>query len=533
MKKTKILSGLLIASLTAFASCSSRNQNSSGTSGGYGYTVIGNGLYIGTGTGHVRLVTNQGTSLISPFNTSIYGAVYYSNGDYTEDQLTELDTLFRNRFAYYHALTDRHYYYRYFDDVDAKNDDRSYITNVKVINDSYGKEEAIEVDEYLYDLLYTSYQFSLASEGKFNMFLGTLNDIYEEKISSVGVNESALNTALSYANHFYFSDDFNQEEIESTLSLIPTTVEEIRNAISFDEEKKTVTLHTFTNDEGVTADKLEISLGGNGKGFATEKIADEIESMYPDISLLINSGTSSVKVVGERPDGVSWAIRLTNPLYQEFMYINQNDSNLYNPYEVAIQPSGSFNLSTSGYYEQYFYVYDESQDTYLRRMHIIDPSTGYSASYFDQVSVFLDDCGLADMYTTALMNTTSVDEAYALYNALNETYNQEDSGLILCYKGVSSSDDSLYSYKHSQLSNLSSYNLPKTLLSDGTTYEGDYSDVSSSQFSSSLSSPSRSFKEYYAVSASIYSLVSLISTSDSSITHADNILAQIKGIANV
>ncbi len=447
------------------------------------------------GGGEIRVID---ADFVSPFDTSITGSLYYYQNDYTESQIKDIEDTFKNDFVLYHALSDRHYSYFY-------NDTQEVITNIKTINDSYGNEEEITLHPYLYNLLKTSYEFSLNSNGKFNLFLGTLNDIYETKLDTVreDVNQSTLDSVFEYSTNLYFShfSETEMSEISETVKTIPQNKSEMEGLLTFDDTKYSVVFHKYEK-----ADKLSISLGGNAKGFATEYVAKELKEKYPDISFLINSGYSSIKTIGTRPDSNEWKIRYDNPSYYEQALSRENP---YYKNEVKIQWTGSFDLSTSGYYNQYFYEYDKNENTFLRRMHILNASDGYSSSFFDQVSVIMDDSSLADMYTTALMNTYSVEEAYSLFESLNQIYQKDDVSLLLCYKAKKDSLDH-YSYSLDDYDTLSSSHLPISTLSDGSEYQGDYSTLSSSDLKDVKSKYNPSFREVYLMNDTLYSKASLM-----------------------
>lgn len=444
------------------------------------------------GAGDIRVV---GSDFVVPFNTNISGNLYYYEGDYNKAELSSIQTEFKDSFIRYHALSDRHF--DYFDY--SESEEGVKINNVKVINDSYGTEEPVVVEPFLYDLLKSSYEFTLNSNGKFNMFLGSLTEIYEEKLNALELEtKSALDASFIATTDLQFShmDDSMKERIDETLASIPHTKEELEGLLTFSDEDHSVTFHRYEQDQG---NKLQISLGGNAKGFATEYVCNALKDEKEDIALLINSGFSSIKVLGTRPDSNAWNIRYNNPIFNENLFINKHN---INPYEVTLSYLGGFNLSTSGYYNQYFYEYQNGN--LIRRNHIINPQTGYSESYFDQVSVFLDNAGLADMYTTSLMNCTSVDEAVSLFNQLNEIYGEEDAELLLCYKADKNDISKQFSYSMSDISNLSSYNLPIVTLEDGTKYTGDYSDITAKDIMRSESKFNPDYQMVYALSSGLY-----------------------------
>lgn len=475
---------------------------------------------IGSSMGDIRFVPIEGepTLVLTPFNTSIVGNLYHYEDTYTESELEAIKEKFDFDMQYYYALSDRHYDY-------TVNGEK--IVNLKTINDS-PRGVPIPVDPFLFELLQESYEFSLnTADGDgnllFDIFTGNLNDYYEEKLDTLG-KKTSLDMALYLANNVEFSSDVDLAEIESIVARTPVTKEEAEGLLEFDEENSTVTFNSFVKD-GERIDDIAISLSAVSKGFATEWISDAFLEEYPDISLLINSGTSSIKAVGKRPDGKEWNIRLTNPLYSEARVSPVG----LNPYEVSFAKKGAFSLSTSGYYEHYFYVFDPEQDQYVRREHILYPKTGVSTSFFDQVSVFNDDAGLADMYTTTLMLASSIDEAVSLVERLDAIYGL-DTKMILLFKSEEGSPLEPYQYSLSDVEDLSPNGLPQVYLKEDAEYAGnaiveidgekvyigDYTDLKTSDIDrqkGSVSQRRRKCFETYWVSADIYGDFSYIEDS--------------------
>ncbi len=404
----------------------------------------------------------ESDELITPFNTYFQTSLYCYEGDYSSSQIDKMKEDYQEKICYYHALSDRHYYYDY---------DEKRINNIKVINDSYGKEEWIQLDPYLYDLLKRSYQFSIDSDGKFNIFLGEINDVYEKKLSEIhsSLNVSDEDKKLMDVTGLYFSS-FTEEEkddIKKYVSYLPS-LEEMKSMLSFDDDTNQVIFHALYDSDGKQK-KIQISLGGSAKGYATEYYTSELKKEYPDICLIMNSGTSSIKATAKRVDGKNFKIRYINPAYQE--QIDALNSK-YVDYEVMLSLSGPFSLSTSGFYENYFY---ENQDgDFIRRSHILDSATGYSSSCFDQVGIVGDDAFLSDMYTTALMNCHSLDEAKSLLDGLNGIYDTEYKA-IFC---VRMEDNGLYSFSKDKYSPLDEKN--DFIFSDGkpvTKLTGQFKEV--------------------------------------------------------
>lgn len=449
--------------------------------------------------------------IISPFNTSINTSLYHYVSDYSNDTLNSIRDEINFKLEYFHALSDRHYSYT----LDGKD-----ILNVKAINDSYGKNQPLVVDDFLYHLLKESYQFTLHSQGRYNMFLGSLNDIYEKKFAKLETQQSIKEKVFQDMANLHYAS-FSEEErkdIDEALKNTPISQSELEQSLTFDDEKKSVTFHEITRD-GIPLKNVKISLGGNAKGFATEKITNDLKKEYPGISLVMNSGTSSIKTIGTRPDKKDWILRYINPAYQEYL---DSETNPYNDYEFTISYPGQFNLSTSGNYENYFYEIQGNK--MIKNSHILDATTGYSNNYFDQVSVFLNDAGLADMYTTALMNTSSIQEALLLFDSLNQIYQQNDAEMILSFKEY---QDEYFSYSLDSYKPLSSFDLPIAVLKDGSEYANDYQSLNLSDIVSYKTNLVCPFKQVYCLTSELYQKASLITDK---LKKPDNVISLLREI---
>lgn len=490
MKKKLICRFILCLSPLLFlVSCSPK---------GYVKNITVKSIY--AGGGKIRVI---GADFLSPFDTSISANLYYQSGQYTDKELSDIEETINDNYLLAHALSDRHYSY-YLEGNDEP------LTNLKTINDSYASESSLILDPYLYNLLKQSYEFSLASDGKFNIFLGTLNDIYEAKLDEIqkDKNRSSLDAVFEFSSNRYFAS-FTEEErnyIEKVKEAIPHSRNEMQGILTFDDEKKTVVFHSYKDTKA-----LKISLGGCAKGYATEWVSDKVQAKYPKVSLLLNSGFSSIKAVGTRPDSKPWKIRYDNPVYYEQIMPSKTN---YAKNELSLTIDGPFNLSTSGYYNQYFYEFEEGNPLFQRRSHILDGRTGYSASFFDQVSLLSDNAFYADMMTTAIMNTSSIAEANSLVGYLEGYFSGETDGLLLSYKTKKGAQDH-YSYSLNDYRNLSAKSgLPIATLTDGTKYEGDYQGHPIDSVDNVDSTFSPEFEETYLLSDNLYDKASLLSDRD-------------------
>ncbi|MCI2069490.1 MAG: FAD:protein FMN transferase [Bacilli bacterium] len=435
---------LLIVLSSLLSSCgivSSSQSNSSASAFSY-MTYTSQAALITPYQGKVHISDENGvkkvgtTYTVDPFDTSAVIKYYvaYPTGSSAASRDTAFEESFSDAFQRYHALFDRHNNYC---------DDNGLINNVKVLNDSYGSGKEVILDQELFTALKEAVSFCSTVKGKFNIGIGNLSSIWDSYISASITYDDSYTDEMKQC----FIDSENQrrvifidppktwiahgvkttptpEELVSSLTFNETTrgvsflpIKRIDDYLATDEAKNIV---SAAKSFGIDLGKPSLTLGGFGKGEATELFADK----YPEKSFLINSGASSVKCNSGKPDGTGWNLTIANPYYYEasregfYADLNLNSSDL------VLQADGTFNMSTSGYYNQYYYV-KQSDGSYLLRCHIIDASSstpGYSHSYFAATSVLMNDSGLADMITTSLMNTDSVEEAESLLKTISEAY---------------------------------------------------------------------------------------------------------------
>lgn len=368
----------------------------------------------------VKIVDDE---LVSPFNTSTLCTIYYYDNDFTLEQLKEIESEVKDDFEYIHALADCKYSYKY------NNKD---LINMKYLNDVSNQGKEIVVDDILFDMLQLGFSFSLNCEDLFNIFSGNLISVYDNQFNNLNDYQSEYDKTLTDTTSLKFSTFKSKDKIEKIKSTFPTTFSDMQDIISLSSSRHSVQYSKYYNNY------LNISLDSFAKGYATEYVANKLKSEYPNLSMIINSGTSSIKSIGKRPDNKSWNVRYINPLYEEK---EDNNSN-FNDYEINISISEEFNISTSGYYERYFYNLEDNEMKLYS--HIFNLSSLSSTNYFDQVSVFLNNSALADLYTTTLFSTNSISEATSLFDLLNKRYNQNDAALILVTK---EKDGLYYQYK--------------------------------------------------------------------------------------
>lgn len=157
--------------------------------------------------------------------------------------------------------------------------------------------------------------------------------------------------------------------------------DEIRNVLKDSGyEKVSLAGNNISMDEGCSLD-----LSAAGKGIGCDAVLEYLETQKDVTAALINLGGSSVMTYGNKPDGSSWNVAVTDPRAE-------NDDE----YLGVVALNGTEFLSTSGDYEKYFI------EDGVRYHHIMDPSTGYPAkSGVTGVTVVCDTGLEADALSTA------------------------------------------------------------------------------------------------------------------------------------
>lgn len=192
---------------------------------------------------------------------------------------------------------------------------------VYAVNQAAGKEAVVVSDETL-DIVKQSVQYAEEMDGLFDPTIGPLIDLWN--IGSGGDKVPA------------------QSDIDKAMSL--TNYKDV----IIDDAAKTVML---------TKEGMVLDLGGIGKGYAADRIADYLKEQGLD-SAMINLGGSSIIALGNKPDGAQWNIGLQDP--------DQSRGTQLGTIKISDEV-----IDASGVYERFFI-----QDN-IRYHHILDPRTGY------------------------------------------------------------------------------------------------------------------------------------------------------------
>lgn len=230
------------------------------------------------------------------------------------------------------------------------------INNLKTINDNAGIKP-VKVDKRIIDLLVFSREAYELTEGKLNVALGAVLEVWHEYRT-----EGLENPEMA--------------EIPPMELLKEMSTHTDINKMIINEEESTV----FLEDKDMSLD-----VGGIAKGYATERVS-EIAEQNGFTSALLSVG-GNVRAIGTRDEKDEfWNVGVQNP---------DMDSEVEN---LAILKLSNMSLVTSGVYQRYYTVEGKQYH------HIIDPDTLMPSDYFTAVSIVCKDSGMADALTKAIFN---------------------------------------------------------------------------------------------------------------------------------
>lgn len=284
------------------------------------------------------------------FDTVSYVYTYAGDSDEAFEKNTEevFEIL-----SYYHQLFDIYHEY-------------SGVTNLRTLNKNAGGD-AMKVDPELIDFLLYAKELYTLTGGEMNVMMGSVLRLWHD----------ARTLASEKPAEAYVPD---MDKLTAANSLTDISLLEI------DVENSTVR---------IAKSGASIDVGALGKGYATEKAAEHLESLGVT-SYVLNIG-GNIRIIGAKPDGTGWRTGVTNPRGEGYAtYINIAD----------------ISCVTSGDYERYYTVNG------VRYHHIIDKDTLMPSDYFSSVTVLTKNSGLADALSTALFSM-SLEDGQALLASID------------------------------------------------------------------------------------------------------------------
>lgn len=243
------------------------------------------------------------------------------------------------------------------------------INNIKTINDNAGIAPVV-VDEEIINLLKFSKEMYELTDGQVNIAMGSVLSIWHD-----------------YREHGMADPD--NATLPPMDRLVSASVYTDISHLKIDEEASTVYLEE---------PELSLDVGGIGKGYAVQKVADYAGEIGME-NVLISVG-GNVCAVGEKIDGSKWRLGIQNP-----------DMSSETEYSEKVDLKDEC-VVTSGNYQRYYMVDG------VRYCHIVDPDTLMPADYFSSVSIITDDSGMADALSTAVYNMP-LEEGLAFVNGMD------------------------------------------------------------------------------------------------------------------
>lgn len=297
----------------------------------------------------------------------------------TQEQFDEFEKYTDQRFAQLNKLFDIYNSYE-------------GINNIKTINDNAGKAPVV-VDKEIIELIKFSKEWYEKTDGQVNIAFGSVLSEWHD------VRENAENGDIKLPPLSLLQDRAKHTDISNVI---------------VDEEKSTV----YLSDP-----QMSLDVGAVAKGYATEVVCDELEEKYDNFAI---SAGGNVKTHGspKEKDRKRWAIGVQNPAVTDsFEMVGGNLDLAYFNTDMSLVCSGGY---------QRFFVVDGR-----RYHHLIDPDTLFPEEYYQGVSVFCEDSGVADALSTAVF-LMDKDSALKLIETIDgaECLLVMDNGEIIKSTGV-------------------------------------------------------------------------------------------------
>lgn len=249
------------------------------------------------------------------------------------------------------VLSDYHRLFDIYNEYDG-------INNLATVNKNAGGEP-VSVDERLIEFLLYSKELYELTGGEMNIMMGSVLRLWHD--CRQAATENSKNA-----------------EIPTEAELCEASLHTDISLLEIDVENSTVRI----------SDPLaSIDVGAVGKGYATERAAEYLESVGAESYVLDIGG--NLRIVGHKPDGSGWSTGVRNPF--------DTDEN------AIILNIADISCVTSGDYERYYTVNGKKYH------HIIDKDTLMPSAYFSSVTVITADSGLADALSTALFSMSYED----------------------------------------------------------------------------------------------------------------------------
>ena len=206
----------------------------------------------------------------------------------------------------------------------------------------YAHERPIEVDQDLFLLIQKSLEMSELTQGAFDITFASVGHLYNYR-EKIKPTEEEIIQATDFINY--------------------------KNII-LNKQKRTISFAKLG---------VKIDLGGIAKGFAVDQAIHSLVELEIEHALISAGGDT--RILGDRL-GRPWLVGIRNP---------ENPDKV-----IAMLPLQDEALSTSGDYERFFI------EDGIKYHHIINPSTGKSASELRSASIIGVDATTTDALSTSV-----------------------------------------------------------------------------------------------------------------------------------
>ncbi len=287
----------------------------------------------------------------------------------TKEDFDAMKTYTEERFMEFHRLYDIYNSYE-------------GINNIKTINDNAGIAP-VKVEQEIIDLLLFSKEWHEKSGGKLNVAMGSVLKVWHDKREEYSFIKESVYPVTSR--------DISLPDMELLKEKARHT--DITR-VEIDTENMTVY---------ITDPQVRLDVGAVAKGYATERVADELVEMGYD-NFLISAGGNVKSYGAPKDDRQRWGVAIENPAVDEnWQMLGGSIDTAYFNTEMS--------LVCSGGYQRYMVIDGR------RYHHLIDPATLYPEEIYQGVSIICSDSGMADaLSTTVFMMQPS--EAMALIESM-------------------------------------------------------------------------------------------------------------------
>lgn len=313
---------------------------------------------------HVRICSSVKTvkdEYIPMLNTNVF--IKTDGNSHGEELADKIE----KEISVYHKLFDQYHYY--YDDKDE-----GTVKNLAILNEYISLKKDFPSDPLLAELLKESLHLMEITDGKFNIFINPVLNLYDGYFSSFPVKRA----------------DPSSSEISKALKNV-LSVEQAKKIIAVEPEKISFDFSQYSS-------AFSINLGGIAKGF----VADRIFKKFPDQRFFLSLGSSTI-ICNKRNSKIG----IASPYYRTFPLFQINL-----PEKIALSTSSTTNN---------YYILETDGKTI--RSHILDPESGYSNSYYWAVIVLSDNATVSDALSTALFNVGKEKEIVDIIKKVRREYN--------------------------------------------------------------------------------------------------------------